>query len=350
MIELPAALQEAVAARLRGVEPRSLARAARELSERYRGERVAARPAVRGEDEVLAHAGWFLPAAYAQLSAVLRMIPLRAGDWAPSSLLDLGTGPGTAAWAATALWPDLRRVVGLDREEAFLALARDLAAASSSTALREATWTARDLRDFAVGRERFDLVVVGHVLGELDERASSRVIRQAFEVCGGVLALVEPGTPAGFARIEAARRALLAQGARMIAPCPHEAPCPLAGGHERAPPDWCHFAERLQRPRFQQRLKEGELGWEDAKFACVVVARFEGALPWGRALRHPVHAKGRVTFDLCTAEGRQARTVFKSAGDGWRLARKLEWGSGIEREAAITSTAASEPDGDGERG
>lgn len=331
MIVLPPELDAAVAARLQAADPRQVARMAQALSGRYRGERTPGERLVRTDDDAIAYAAWILPATHAQVSGALRMIPLRAGAWSPSSLLDLGAGPGTTAWAATSLWPGLERVVAVEREPSFTALGRTLAAGSARPAVRQAEWRQEDLRELDARGERFDLVVLAHVAGELASGDAGYVAREAWAACDGVMVVVEPGTPQGFARVEALRRSLLAQGARILAPCPHEGACPLSGGERLEPPDWCHFAERAQRPGFQKRMKGAELSWEDAKFAFVAVARFPSvASPWARVLRHPLHGKGHADLDLCARDGRRPVVVGRSAGAGWKLARKLEWGSAVE--------------------
>lgn len=330
MIELPGALQSAVETALAHADSKHLTRVAHALSDRYRAERAPGERLVRTEDDALAYAAWILPATHAQAAGSLRMLCRRAGDFAPRTLLDLGAGPGTVAWAAAALWPSLERIVHVERDPSFVALGRRLAHASPHESVRSAQWRTDDLRRLDLGTERFDLVVAAHVVGELETGDAGWLVREAWRACSGALAIVEPGTPAGFGRIEPARRALLASGARMLAPCPHHDACPLAGGELAEPPDWCHFAERSQRPAFQKRMKGAELGWEDAKFAFVAVARFESSgLPWARVLRHPVHGKGHVELDLCAREGRERRTIGRSAPQ-WKLARKLEWGSALE--------------------
>lgn len=331
MIVLPHELESGVESLLRRADSRLVARAAERLSQRYRGERVGGERFVTEPEDALAHAGWMLPAAFAQVSGALRMIPRRAAMWSPRSLLDLGAGPGTAAWAAASVWPALERVVAVEREPAFVSLGRELARASPHAAVRDAAWVARDLRDLELGGDRFDLVVLAHVAGELAAGDAGLLLREAWSACDGVLVVVEPGTPAGFERVESLRRALIAKGAHVLAPCPHDAACPLAESGRAEPPDWCHFAERVQRPGFQVRLKRAELAWEDAKFAFVAVARFPSAArPWARVIRHPRHAKGRVELDLCAQEGREARVVGRKAGDGWRVARKLDWGDAVD--------------------
>jgi ribosomal protein RSM22 (predicted rRNA methylase) len=117
-----------------------------------------------------------------------------------------------------------------------------------------------------------------------------------------MLVLIEPGTPAGFANIIEARSSILDYegrraaklhkridtashpapsaddqpvsssssssssrddamalkanskwfGAHVVAPCPHDAPCPLAQPGSKA---WCHFGTRFQRPGFMQQAK-----------------------------------------------------------------------------------------------
>lgn len=77
---------------------------------------------------------------------------------------------------------------------------------------------------------------------------------------GGVLVLVEPGTPSGAAHIQRARTQLLKAAARrrqqqqqqaegappeaaahVVAPCPHDGVCPL-----ETRTSWCHFVQRFQ--------------------------------------------------------------------------------------------------------
>lgn len=117
-------------------------------------------------------------------------------------------------------------------------------------------------------------------------------------VTNDMLVLIEPGTPAGFSNILEARSGILDYegrraaklqkrlstatdnteasttsssssssrtdaaleakvnskwfGAHVVAPCPHDAPCPLAVPGSRS---WCHFGTRFLRPGFMQQSK-----------------------------------------------------------------------------------------------
>lgn len=335
MIKLPRTLESAVESQLRAVDPRRLRILAGALSDRYRGERLSGERLASTREDVLAYAAQILPATHAQIFAALAMAPRRAAGFAPRSLLDLGAGPGTAAWAAVSIWPSIEQCVMVEREAAFAKLGSELASGAPSAALRGATWIRADL-PAGVPAGSFDLVVLAHVLGEMGPADATWTVRRAWDACSGVLAIVEPGTPRGFDAMEPARRLGIELGAHVLAPCPHERACPLAGATRREHPDWCHFVERTERPEFERRAKGASLPWEDAKFSHVLLSRLPStAVPWARVLRHPRRAKGHLELVLCAQEGLADRTVTRSAGDGWRRAKDLEWGSAVESEGEI---------------
>ena len=325
MISLPPALQAAVEAALRAVPGSQWKSAARNLSTRYRtGREGGEGPLARGAPAALGYAGLILPAAYAQLYGAMAATAARIPAWRPRTLLDLGSGPGTALWAAAACWPSLQQMTAWEREPAFLDLGRRLAQASPDRAVAGAQWERVVLGAGPLpGTERYDLVVLGHVLNELDPAARQAVVEAAWKCCRGVLLLVEPGTPAGFAVIRALRDALLPRGARTIAPCAHDRPCPLLG-------DWCHFPQRLDRPAFQRRVKEGTAGWEDAKFSYAALARFGPAAPiWGRLIHQPQVHKGTVELIVSSVAGIVRPEVPKRDRPAYRAAADHRWGDAL---------------------
>ena len=288
------------------------------LSEHYaRGHALAELDAVTHA----AYLGARLPATYAAVLATLGMAPetLR-GELL--SLLDLGAGPGTASWAAASCCPRLEAVTQVDRSAALLALGARL---GTSAGLVPPLTLAQSIADVSRPPDAWpaaDLVIASYVLAEVPAAAQGRLLDAALASARRLLVLVEPGTPAGFARIHAARARCLASGMPVLAPCSHAGICPM-----QATDDWCHFAVRVPRSRRHRQLKGGTLGYEDEKFACLVVAtRAAGEGPTGaRVLRHPRVEKGRVTLDLC-APARPARVVVTRRAEGYRLARKLDWG------------------------
>src|SRR5207245_4884657 len=111
------------------------------------------------------------------------------------------------------------------------------------------------------------LVVANYMIGEVDEAGQAALTGLMWEKTRDTLLVVEPGTPAGYARIIALRGRLIAAGAHVAAPCPHDGQCPL---HQ---PDWCHFTQRLARSRAHKQVKGAEVPFEDEKFSYVALTR-----------------------------------------------------------------------------
>ncbi|WP_432848287.1 small ribosomal subunit Rsm22 family protein [Amycolatopsis sp. CA-161197] len=322
MAHLPEDLRTALDDELGRFPESRLAQAVDKLSSRYRSGEAATAPILTSELDVAAYAGYRMPATYAAVSSVLGEVAAAAPGFAPRTQLDIGGGTGAAIWAAARAWPTLEKCTVVEQVAGALTLGRKLAASAEDAAVRGATWQ-RGLIDPASPLPAADLVTLSYVLGELPERTRDEVVRW-LAASGGAVALVEPGTPAGFARIRAARDVLRSLGHTVLAPCPHDGECPIKPGE-----DWCHFAARLPRSGVHRRIKAGTLGFEDEKFSYVVAA------PAGvtadradaRILRHPRKHKGFVQLDLCTVDGLASGvTVSKRHGPRYRAARDAEWG------------------------
>ena len=263
-----------------------------------------------------------LPATYAAVSAVLAQVP-PARLTGVHSVLDLGAGPGTATWAAMAACPALTNATQVDRSASLLSLGARLAAAATGQRAVALTQHVADIS--ATGWPASDLVIAAYALAELPAAAQVRTVTAAWKATRQLLVLVEPGTPAGFDRIHAARTLLIASGAHIVAPCPHEGACPMRSSADEG--DWCHFAVRVPRSRRHRQIKGGTLGYEDEKFACLVASP-EASLTrvGGRVLRHPRVEKGRIVLTLCASDGTHHRQVVTRRDEAWRAARKAEWG------------------------
>jgi ribosomal protein RSM22 (predicted rRNA methylase) len=345
-IELPDDLYASVTRALASMPPARWAREAQALSERYRAPREAAASALAtGRPQALGYLAMMLPATYAQLRGAMAATAARIPHWQPRSLLDLGSGPGGALWAAAAQWPSLRTLTAWEREPAFVELGRELARGSAAAAVREARWERVDLRQMPGAAQRYDLVVIGHVLNELSPELQRAVVAAAWQRTAGLLLIVEPGTSAAFPVVRAARDQLLAEGARTIAPCAHDAPCPLVN-------DWCHFPQRLTRPDFQRYARGAPSQWEDAKYCYAALATFGPDAPiWARIIREPTSNKAYAEIKTSTHDGITTYRALKRHREAYRAMRDLAWGgplleppaepvSAIELERVASSAAA----------
>ena len=179
--------------------------------------------------------------------------------------------------------------------------------------------------DAATDAGTADLVLASYVLGELDQRGFAAVVLRAWSSAAGAVALIEPGTPAGYGRVIAARSLLIGNGAVTVAPCPHDTACPLVGD------DWCHFAVRLPRNEAHRAVKGVSRGFEDEKFSYAVVSRggqVERAA--ARIIRPPLVRSGHVHLDVCETNGIARRIVARRDKDAYRAARRLGWGDALE--------------------
>jgi len=318
-MELPEALRTAIEVELAQKNPKKLAQAAGELSLRYRQDRADGKTLLRSEVDVQAYAAFRLPATFAAAHAVMSAIQEALPGWRPENLLDAGAGPGAVMWAAAACGWDFSRITLIERESSMIELGKCLAQAGSS-GIRTASWVKADLSS-DMDIPSHDLVTAAYVLGELDQRDREVVLDRLWQGTRTVLAIIEPGTPQGFERIRQMRQQLVEKGAVILAPCPHDQPCPLSGS------DWCHFAERVARTKLHRLVKGGELAYEDEKFSYVAASRFPGSRAAGRILRHPQVRKGHIIFSVCTGEGISTKVISRSDGQAYRRAKKLKWGS-----------------------
>ncbi len=316
--ELPPGLRAAIDRELSGASRRDLADRTAATTAAYRSGRGSA-AVIKGRDDALAYALARLPATYAASARVFDEALARAPDFQPKTLLDAGCGPGGGSWAAAEAWPSLERIVWFDASAPFLDLAKRLAAGAPE-AIQNAEATRGDLTAGAFAKA--DLVMASYALAEIAPAAQADLVERLWAACDGVLALIEPGTPAGYARTLAARDVLIGAGAQIIAPCPHAAACPLVA------PDWCHFSVRLPRSRDHRLAKGADVPFEDEKFAYLLAARpaLGAQAASARILARPKAGKPGLTFKLCGAEGVETRFVAKRDKPAHAVARRLDWG------------------------
>jgi ribosomal protein RSM22 (predicted rRNA methylase) len=320
--DLPTELKAALDARLHGLSRNDAADRAASISQTYRD--GGGSGGIRSEADALAYALARMPATYAAVTASLNALGAIRPDFAPASLLDVGAGPGTATWAAAETLPSLGSFTLLDANSALRQLALDLAHGSR---LREVTYQRGEARAALATAEAADLVVASYMIGEVDDAERRTLAELMWAKTRDTLLVVEPGTPAGYARIIALREQLIASGAHVAAPCPHDGRCPLAA------PDWCHFTQRLPRSRAHMHLKGAELPFEDEKFIYVALTRAPVARRPARLLAQPVITKVDIAAKLCTSDGLVLARVPRRAKADYARARRWRWGDAVTAES-----------------
>ena len=239
----------------------------------------------------LAYATARLPSTYAAVKNVFQRLKMSRVDsgWMPGTMLDFGAGPGTAAWAARAVWPSARlRVTNVEGSVSMADVGYQISRLAvehleqsmthqegqenghveehidAKYNIREEsshgdTPSAPDVRWIrGLPRDRienkYDICVASYSLNELRgpverHKLLHRLMRSANEY----IVLIEHGTPHGFAIIEDSRRYVLKVSRKLgipfhvAAPCAHDGACPLRG--KRA---WCHFSQRHTRTMEQR--------------------------------------------------------------------------------------------------
>ncbi|HEY0235389.1 MAG TPA: small ribosomal subunit Rsm22 family protein [Afipia sp.] len=316
--DLPAELKAALDRKTDGLSQTDAARRAVAISENYRGGGNST-PIV-SEADALAYALARMPATYAAIAASLNALREQNPDFTPRSLLDVGAGPGTASWAASQSFETLEAFAALDANNALGALALDLV---SGTRLSALNYERGDALSGIAGAPSCDLVIASYVINEMDEARRAQLVAAMWEKTEDVLLIVEPGTPAGYERIITARAQLVANGAHVIAPCPHDEACPLT------PPDWCHFSQRLPRSRAHKHLKGADLPFEDERFSYVILSRTTGVERSARVLSQPALTKIAVNAKLCTGNGIKRVAVPRRDKTSYAMARKWDWGDAV---------------------
>jgi ribosomal protein RSM22 (predicted rRNA methylase) len=317
--DLPAELKAALDTRLQGRSRSDAGERATLISRTYRD--GGGSGAIRSETDALAYALARMPATYAAVTASLNALREITPDFDPESLLDVGAGPGTATWAAAEAFSSLTDFTLLDANSALRALALDLGRGSAR--IGDMTYQRGEARAALTDAKAADLVIASYMIGELDDAERKTLADLMWAKARDTLLVVEPGTPAGCARILTLRAQLIASGAHVAVPCPHDGECPLAA------PDWCHFTQRLPRSRAHMHLKGAELPFEDEKFIYVALTRAPVARRPARLLAQPVVNKVEVTAKLCTAEGLVIARIPRRAKGDYSAARRWRWGDAV---------------------
>jgi ribosomal protein RSM22 (predicted rRNA methylase) len=325
--DLPADLKASLARLAQGMSRNAMAERAAAQSRNYRA--GGGSQAILTSDDALAYAFARMPATYAATTAVLNAIRETLPAFQPRTMLDVGAGPGTAALTAVEAFETLVDVRLIDANASLRNLSLTLMAESGSETLQQVvhrqSYRHGDALVLLAGAEPADLVVASYTAGEIAADEVARFARLLWAATAGALVIILPGTSEGYQRMLRLRGELIAVGAHVAAPCPHERPCPLG------PPDWCHFAQRLPRSRDHLRIKGAEAPFEDENFSYVVLSRGKPQSLAARVLAPPKITKSAITTKLCTDGGVVTDVAARRDPDAYRRRKSWRWGDSVSR-------------------
>lgn len=328
-MDLPIELKNAMEAMLAGKSADELRKISKQMTDRYKHDSGRGRVLVSKELETQVYAAVRMPATFGAVCDALQHTMDCYPAKTPESVLDVGAGSGTGAWACQAVFGPAK-ITCLEREAAMRETGRKLMDEDPDLQART-TWLAFDLEKDSFGKgdvpAKADLVLSSYVLNEMSAEARAVVIRKLWAATSdaGMLTIVEPGTKEGFAVIQQVREILLAEGGHLLAPCPHVDACRLKED------DWCHFTCRVMRSRLHKMLKDADVPYEDEKYSYISFAKVEGRRANARVLRHPYVTKGAIDLELCTTE-QNAKYTIRKKHSSYKEARKVKMGDAFEGE------------------
>jgi SAM-dependent methyltransferase len=245
----------------------------------------------------------------------LRVLDFGAGlgamTWGVARALEEAGGAGTVD--ATWIEPDARALeVGLELLRAAPRGRVEVRVRSQAGVIESGRRTVR---------ERFDLVMAGQVLSEMDSGLgdAERVARHAERVGAlmssledkGSLVIVEPALRDRTRHLHRVRDALLAAGtASVFAPCLHANACPALAREA----DWCHEDLPVDLPPWLVPIaRAAGLRWQGLTFSYLVLRKdgycLEDTMPESarlRAVSELIVSKGKKEAFLCGRRAPQA--------------------------------------------
>lgn len=289
------------------------------------------------------------PATFASNFRVLTEVLRRVPGFTPKRIMDYGSGPGVSSLAAVKVWD-------LDKSES-----RIVCVEPSQNMQKIGQYMLSDLGipvEWQSGLygvdsvQKFDLIIASYVLMEIRDGPSRDLLIENLYAkldAGGLLVVIDCGTPTGFRFIHRIREKFImndpeCKSWHIVAPCPHEGACPMALTGK----DWCHFDQRVKRLHhtvYNKGNRKNNTDYE--KFSYIVLRKgvesprkkyaaeshaptsWEKSYFWPRVVMPAIKAGGHTLIDVCAPPSSFERLTVSRAkphGFGYRFSRKIMWG------------------------
>ena len=273
------------------------------LTARYKAQKTH----IHSDETRMSYVHARLPATYAVIDSILERLLQEQNITPPQTVLDLGSGPGTAILALEDIFQNQIAATLIERDQGFIEIAKTLLK-------NQYTHICADI--IKIDYDPHDWVIASYALNELSQKES--FVLKAFHAATSLFILIEPGTPQGFKNILEARNIILKNGGHILLPCPHSFACPNS---------WCHFSQRLSRSKLHKAIKDAKLGYEDEKYAYLISSKTPAPTHNPRIVSTPKKHSGHIEFSLCMPSGSlEDKTVSKSKCDHFKEIKKKEWG------------------------
>jgi ribosomal protein RSM22 (predicted rRNA methylase) len=291
------------------------------LREQYRSLKNTAEEKFLSEQERNLYGITRLPGTLAALRKVFGFLRAEQNFTPPKTILDCGSGPGTALFASIEAFGTDLRFCAVEKDPGFISISQKALAALWPEMSSQVQWQQAKFPGIKP-TETYDLSILSYVLSETPSEKVPELINSLLEYSSGFVVIVDSGSPKVYEQVMQARDVAIANKSfSILAPCPHALPCPMRGK------DFCHFPARFVRHPDSKSLKRASAQAEDEKFSYLILKKQEqkdsNFIP---IIRRVQHRKGHRNFDICDKSAVLKRIIVsKKYGNIYHNSAKLDW-------------------------
>jgi len=162
-----------------------------------------------------------------------------------------------------------------------------------------------------------DLVMTSYVLSELSDETRIAAAKKLFRAADKYLLIIDTGTPKVWQQMMQIKDALVADGAKVAAPCQSQK-CSLVD-------DYCQFFARVERTAAHRQVKDAKLSYEDEKYFYLLFSKQEQTKASNfRVVRRPSFRPNTVSLVLCGANGVETVEITKKHKEKYKIAKKIK--------------------------